>query len=88
MSERYVIVACRLKSIHAASVWIAVGAEGREVNVPRTLIHGAEETTLDTLLPGTSLRLRIMAWKARELGLATERDDNAARGDLFDEGEG
>lgn len=80
--ESYTPVTCRLARIEPKSVWITVGSAGREVNVPRTLIHGADETRLDGLLEGTKLDLRIFTWKAQQLGL-TGSDGTAAIGDLF-----
>ena len=89
--ERYARIACRISgrpgAIRPASVWIEVGEKAtREVNIPRSLIHGGDETRLDGRMAGEALTLQILKWKADELGLTPARDREDTSADLFGDG--
>ena len=84
--EAYIGVECRLKTIRAESVWIAVraGHGERDVNIPRASIYGPDANHLGGVLPlGGTIILRIARAMALKKGLHGGRDAKAASYDLF-----
>lgn len=85
--EDYTTVYGTVREVRPQSVLFAVGraAHGCATAswIPRSLIHGADERTLDGRFDGEQIALRVFAWKVRALGWESTRDPNAANGDLF-----
>lgn len=75
----YVSILCRLIIRTRAAVQISVGEKGAvRAWIPRTLIHGADEIGLEARSIGIRFNLRIMRWKAAELGLLPSPATGAA----------
>ena len=87
--EEYVRVRGRVMEVRPKAVLFAVGdSVPRGDWIPRTLIHGGDERTLDAIaILSHEMTLRIFEWKADELGFTSGRSDAGALGDLFEGGE-
>lgn len=70
MMDRYRIVTLRIKSIREASLWVSIKGRPGEYNIPRSLLHGGDDIKLARMSRDEDVTLRVMAWKAEELGLA------------------
>jgi hypothetical protein len=83
-SHEYILVRGRIKEIRAKSILFAVGESVERGDwIPRTLIHGADERTLDARFAGEEVNLRVFAWKARELGFDAETTEDGTQEELF-----
>jgi len=83
--DDYVSVRGRLKDRRANAILFAVGQTVERGDwIPRSLLHGADEITLDTLRIGDEITIRLFRWKAEELGFETQRAHDAALQDLFE----
>jgi hypothetical protein len=84
--DDYVEVTVTIEDVRKASVFVTPGASrtGQPLNIPRALLHGADDLALDKKFAGDRCRLRIRSWKASELGLVGDRDDQTL--DLFEGG--
>lgn len=69
MSE-YRIVTLRIKSIREASFWVTIRGRQGEHNIPRSLLHGGDDLRLERMPRDEDVTLRVVEWKAEELGLA------------------
>lgn len=81
--ESYVPIACAISASTRVAVLIAVNAQGLCHWIPRALIFGPDEKTIDRAPKHKPMTLRIFAWKAKELGLEPAQNPGAAGGDLF-----
>jgi len=66
----YRTVTIRISNVLPSSVWVI--ARNRQVaqNIPRSLLHGGDDLKLDRMPRDEVVMLRILDWKAEELGLA------------------
>jgi hypothetical protein len=71
--EKYARVEVRLlrKPTRDAILVARADSPDRQSWIPRSLIHGADETHLDSKQAGELLSLRIFEWKARQAGLVS-----------------
>lgn len=67
MSDAYAKVDCSFVCVTGKAVLIDIG--GDEHWVPRSCVHGADETRLDTLSYGDEVELRIFQWLCELDGL-------------------
>jgi hypothetical protein len=86
--ESYIAVRGWVREVRRQSILFAAGeAEctgGRTAQwIPRSLIHGTDETTLDGCILHAPVTLRIFAWKVNELGWRSARAADGATRDLF-----
>jgi hypothetical protein len=85
--EEYVRVFGTLIEIRKKSFLFAVGENvSRGSWIPRGLIHGADDKTMDAKFNGQTMAVRIFRWKVEECGFVGGRDDRTK--DMFDEGRG
>lgn len=84
--DDYVEVTVTIEDVRKASVFVTAGESrtGQPRNIPRALLHAADDQSLDKRFAGDRCRLRIRRWKADELGLGGVRDDQTK--DLFEGG--
>lgn len=69
--ERYIRVRVKLLRRQKAAILVALdGYPDHQGWIPRSLIHGADESELDSKPIGATLALRIFDWKARQMGFA------------------
>ena len=69
-ADKYVTISCIIMKDPTAKAVLIRGIDGdAEVWVPRSLIHGADETALDKFEIGQEIELRIFEWAARDRGL-------------------
>lgn len=88
VSDDYVRVLGKIEAVRKGAVMFSVGKSvPRAAWIPRSLIHGADDLTLDGRMVGEECALRIREWKADEVGFNSQRDDAAADGDLFRSGD-
>lgn len=87
--EDYITVYGTIGEIRPQAVLFSVGtpAHGCRTSewIPRSLIHGADERTLDSRFAGERSALRIFRWKVKALGWESTRRPGAASGDLFEQ---
>lgn len=82
--EEYVTIRGRVLDVHKTSVLFSVGQSvPRTAWVPRSLIHGGDDRTLDGRFKGEEMSLRIFEWKVDELGWHDAHVAGAAVADLF-----
>lgn len=68
--DGYVKIAGTLGNVYDRSVWFMPDGWPENINIPRSLIYGPDELGLSENLTGEHVELRIMTWKASQLGLA------------------
>jgi hypothetical protein len=84
MADEYVRIRGRIEAVRKGSILLSVGESVRRAGwIPRSLIHGADEITLDGRMIGDQVALRVFEWKADELGFTSDHDRDGADGDLF-----
>ncbi len=87
--ESYTSVNGTIREVRPHAVLFVVGAAAHgcctQSWVPRSLIHGADERTLDSRFAGEAIGLRIFKWKVKELGWQSTRSPTGAVRDLFGE---
>jgi hypothetical protein len=82
--ESYATVRGTIREVRPHAVLFAVGDRATRAEwIPRSLIHGADETTLDNRFAGEAIGLRIFKWKVKELGWQSTRSPTGAAQDLF-----
>lgn len=69
MSEEYVRIVGRIILVRPKAVLWRPDGEITSAWIPRSLIHGADETGIDRLEPGTPVELRVFEWFAHKEGL-------------------
>jgi hypothetical protein len=67
MSEGYVRISGRLK--HRTKKAVLIETDDAAPFIPRSVIHGGDETELDSLAIDDELELRVMEWFAEKEGL-------------------
>lgn len=67
---KYRTVMFRIKSIREASLWVEIKSRPGQHNVPRSLLHGADDLLLERMPRNEPVTVRLVDWKAEELGLA------------------
>lgn len=70
MTARYRTVTVRISSVLPSSVWVIARNRQAAQNIPRSLLHGGDDLKVATMPRHTAVELRVLAWKAEELGLA------------------
>lgn len=84
MSDEYVRIRGKVQAVRKGALMFSVGQSVPRAGwIPRSLIHAADDLTLDGLMVGAEITLRVREWKADELGFTSDRDPNGAARDLF-----
>lgn len=77
MSEEYRPITSTFRRVSPSGLAIMVDRPpGRGHDwalIPRSVIHGADDLKVGGFAAGDAITIRIMAWKAEELGWAAER---------------
>jgi hypothetical protein len=85
--ESYTAVRGTIQEVRPEAVLFAVGTAAHGCRtaawIPRSLIHGADERTLDCRFAGEETTVRIFDWKVKALGWQAERSADGASRDLF-----
>lgn len=70
MSDDYRIVTARFMSCTPRAIFVRKASATRDVSIPRSLIHGADDWQFDKMRARKEVTFRLREWKAEELGLA------------------
>jgi len=65
--DEYIGVTAILKHVRATSVLLEV--QGHKAWIPRSLIYGPDDSTLDGVMLDSEITLRMFEWKAKREGL-------------------
>lgn len=67
---KYSIVTVRITNVLPSSVWVVRKNRLHAQNVPRSLLHGGDDLKLERMARDCDVELRVVDWKADELGLS------------------
>lgn len=85
MKDRYVRIEAIVHQVTSDAARLlptGKGAFPAPVWLPRSLIHGGDDLRLAKALRNDTVTLRVMEWKAKELGLAPVRQHSQSELDL------
>jgi hypothetical protein len=71
MSDEYRTISTTLRTLQPKSIRVDAAPSRRGTTwIARSLIHGADDRMLEGMFAGEKVTIRVMAWKAEELGFA------------------
>lgn len=76
MTETYARIEAIIHTVTRDAVQLSLTGRGSfpaPVWVPRSLIHGGDDLKLAKAMRNDTLTIRVMEWKAREIGLLSGR---------------
>lgn len=70
MADSYRLISTKLRRISENAILVDDALGLKQVWIPRSLIHGADEMKLSERYIGQERMFRIFEWKAEDLGFA------------------